>query len=72
MQMCKSLGVTPAEFKKSRDQLSTTEALVNRKKSAAELTADQLKLCHQVGITPEEFWEARQRLINEGYITEAL
>ena len=68
MEMCRSLGITPAQFKASKDVLDVTETmgrdLSQPHKSTGDknLTVEQLRMCNQLGITGEEFKKAKERL----------
>ena len=77
MEMCKSLGITPAQFKASSDRLSVTEAMVNGQtpdmeivlaravdlhKSPEPLTTEQSKFCYLLGISGEAFKAAEDGL----------
>lgn len=68
MEMCRSLGITPTQFKASKDRLDVTETMAvdlfqaHKSTSHEDITAEQLKLCSQLGITGEEFKKAKEQL----------
>lgn len=83
MEMCKSLGITPAMFRASADRLSVTEAMVNGQtpdmeivrakavdlhKAPEPLTSEQTKLCDLLGISGEQFKAAEGGLRVAGLV----